>query len=64
METGVRVRECVVLRTNANTDPTERKSRHRVLEQVWPAGTEEGSSGAVVLSVVGGVEAGEIKEVC
>lgn len=59
MKTGVRAG---LSRTNANTDPTERKPRHGILEQVWPAGTEEGGTGAVVFPVVRGVEAGGDQE--
>lgn len=44
--------------TNTNRESNKRKSGHRVLDQVRPAGTQEGSTGAIVFPVIRGVEAG------
>lgn len=43
--------------TDTNGESDEAQAGNGVLDEVGPAGTQEGGSGAVVLAVVGGVEA-------
>lgn len=38
--------------TNTNRNPAEREPSQRILEEVWPASTQESSTGAVVFPVV------------
>lgn len=42
--------------TNTNRDSAKRQPGHRILNQVWSTSTQEGRTGAVVLSVVCRVE--------
>lgn len=43
--------------TDCNCKCEQSEACDGVLEQIWAAGTQESSTGAVVLAVVGGVEA-------
>lgn len=45
------------LLTDCNCKSEQSEACEGVLEQIWAAGAKEGGTGAVVLAVVGGVEA-------
>lgn len=45
------------LLTDCNCKCEQSEACDGVLEQIWAAGAQEGGTGAVVLAVVGGVEA-------
>lgn len=45
------------LLTDCNCKCEQSEACEGILEQVWAAGAQEGGTGAVVLAVVGGVEA-------
>jgi hypothetical protein len=46
-----------ILLTNCNCKCEQSEAGEGVLEEIWPAGTQEGGTRTVVLAVVGGVEA-------
>lgn len=46
-----------MLLTNSNCESEQPKASNGVLEQIWTASAQEGGTGAVILAVVGGVEA-------
>jgi hypothetical protein len=46
-----------ILLTNCNCECEQSEACEGVLEEIWPAGTQEGGTRTVVLAVVGGVEA-------
>lgn len=46
-----------ILLTNCNCECEQSEAGQGVLEEIWPAGTQEGGTRTVVLAVVGGVEA-------
>jgi hypothetical protein len=58
-ELGSRREEVVIgiLLTNCNCECEQSEAGQGVLEEIWPAGTQEGGTRTVVLAVVSGVEA-------
>ena len=46
-----------ILLTNCNCECEQSEAGEGVLEEIWPAGSQEGGTSTVVLAVVGGVEA-------
>jgi hypothetical protein len=46
-----------MLLTDCNCECEQSEASESVLEQVWAAGAQQGGAGAVILAVVGGVEA-------
>jgi hypothetical protein len=45
------------LLTDCNCECEQSEAGQGILEEIWPTGTQEGGTRAVVLAVVGGVEA-------